>query len=77
MASNQNCLKANKQRVCNKLSCMEKYSFIHFQVNTSLLFNLKKYTFAYCHDIIFSATLDKDNEWPMKRLPTPGVNSFV
>jgi hypothetical protein len=27
MTWNQNCLKANKQRFYNKLSCMEKYSY--------------------------------------------------
>jgi hypothetical protein len=35
VTGNQNCLKVNKQRLYNKLSCMEKYSYYLFQMNAN------------------------------------------
>jgi hypothetical protein len=49
MTWNQNFLKPNKQRLYNKLNCMEKYSYYPFSREYQLYsFKLNKYSFAYC-----------------------------
>jgi hypothetical protein len=48
MTSNQNYLEANKQRLYNKLSSIEKCSYYQFSSEYQLYAKLMEYSFAYC-----------------------------
>jgi hypothetical protein len=77
MTSNQNGLKANKQRLYNKLSCIEKYIYFSvFKWIPAIFFKLKKCSFAYCPRHYFF--LRPSTMWPvvMEMLPTPDFNVF-